>query len=42
MRIVIAAWTIVLAAGAGALAQDLKDSRDHPLVPRYEGSEIIR
>lgn len=42
MRIFIAAWTIVLAAGAGALAQDLKDSRDHPLVPRYEGSEIIR
>ena len=25
-----------------ASAQDIKDSRDHPLLPRYEGSNIIR
>lgn len=41
MRILIATIATVAAAGA-ALAQDVKGSRDHPLVPRYEGSQIIR
>jgi outer membrane protein OmpA-like peptidoglycan-associated protein len=41
MRIAIAAC-VFLTAGTAALAQDIKGSRDHPLVPRYEGSEIIR
>lgn len=33
------AAALVLGAGP-ALAQDVKDSSDHPLLPRYEGSEI--
>lgn len=41
MRIVVAAC-ILLTGVVGALAQDIKGSRDHPLLPRYEGSEIAR
>lgn len=40
MRIVVLALAMV--AGSAALAQDVPGSRDHPLVPRYEKSEIIR
>src|SRR5690606_41720520 len=33
---------IVIAAGAVPVhAADIKGSADHPLVPRYEGSEIV-
>jgi len=40
LRMVITA-TLLLAAAA-THAQDVKGGRDHPLVPRYEGAEIIR
>lgn len=37
-----AAVAIMLCLSAGvAVAQDVKGSKDHPLIPRYEGSEII-
>jgi outer membrane protein OmpA-like peptidoglycan-associated protein len=41
MRVVIAVSVAAFVSGA-ALAQDVRGSRDHPLVPRYEKSEIIR
>lgn len=41
MRIVVAGC-VVLAVAGSALAEDVKGSRDHPLLPRYEGSEIVR
>lgn len=37
----VVAITGCLAASAAA-AQDIKGGKDHPLLPRYEGSEIIR
>ncbi len=41
MRMVIAiAFGLVAAASATVVAQDMKGSADHPLIPRYEGSEI--
>lgn len=40
-------WKAVVAivgclAASAAAAQDIKGGKDHPLLPRYEGSEIIR
>ncbi len=40
MRIALSCL-VVLASIAIALAQDVKGSSDHPLLPRYEGSEIV-
>lgn len=37
----VVAIMLCCAAGA-AVAQDIKGSKDHPLIPRYESSEIIR
>jgi OmpA-OmpF porin, OOP family len=42
MRKALVTGILVLATATGAAAQDIKGSRDHPLVPRYEGSLIIR
>jgi hypothetical protein len=42
MRNTCLAGFMALAASTGALAQDIKGSRDHPLVPRYEDSQIVR
>jgi OmpA-OmpF porin, OOP family len=42
MRNACLAGLMALAVSTGALAQDLKGSRDHPLVPRYEASQIVR
>ena len=33
--------TITLLCGSMALAQDKEGSSDHPLIPRYDGSEIV-
>ncbi len=41
MRAVIAmTFGLVVAASATVVAQDIKGSADHPLIPRYEGSDI--
>ena len=40
MRWILAAAVVVLAAG-GAAAEDISGSADHPLIPRYEGADIV-
>lgn len=42
MRWFVASVVFTLSAVSAAAAADIKGSKDHPLLPRYEGSEIIR
>jgi hypothetical protein len=41
MRLILMLGTLVLGIGA-AYAEDVAGSADHPLIPRYEGSEILK
>lgn len=39
----VLATVLLLVAGAGAaIAEDVEGSADHPLIPRYDGSEIVK
>ncbi len=42
MRILAAAIMLTLALVATSHAADIQGSRDHPLIPRYEGAEIVK
>ncbi|QPC42796.1 DUF4892 domain-containing protein [Kaustia mangrovi] len=42
MRTILVVLVLLLAGIANATAGDIQGSADHPLIPRYEGSEIVK